>query len=123
MIDVDSKIRRFCAFADFGVGGNASRGRSGGGDKPGLRFGGCHNKQTYISFQLMTILLLCREFPAEMSMKLCVLMAHNFLVQSSSSGVQIMRIWCDTFKCHSRFLFHLYTQLTKMSVKMVLKFN
>jgi hypothetical protein len=77
--------------------GNASRVRSGG-DKLRLCFSGCHNKQAYISFQLMTILLLCREFPAEMRIKLCALMAHSFFVQSSPPGLQILCIWCDNFK-------------------------
>jgi hypothetical protein len=62
------KLGNFARLRTLGGRGDASRGSSGGGDKPGLCFGGCHNKQAYISFQLMTILLLCRQFPAEMSM-------------------------------------------------------
>jgi hypothetical protein len=54
------KLGDFARLQTLG-GGDASRGRSGG-DKPELCCGGCHNKQTYISFQLMTIVLLCR-FP------------------------------------------------------------
>jgi hypothetical protein len=92
------KLGDSASLRTFG-GGNASRGRSGG-DKLRLCFSGCHNKQVYISFQLMTILLPCRQFPAEMRIKLCALMASSLFVQSSSPGVQIVRTWCGNFKLH-----------------------
>jgi hypothetical protein len=92
------KLGDFARLRTLG-GRNALRGRSGG-DKLRLCFSGCHNKQAYISFQLMTILLLCRQFPAEMLIKLCALMARSFFVQSPSPGIQIVRIWCGNFKLH-----------------------